>query len=114
MTSVNRHPRPAIARRGLVLPLVLITLAIAIILGLSFLTSASTATSLSSAADHRLRARMIAESGLSMTLGYIESERNWRTLRANGAWVTNQARSEERRVGKECSSACGPEEYRRK
>src|SRR5688500_6086953 len=90
MTFVNRHPRPAIARRGLVLPLVLITLAIAIILGLSFLTSASTATSLSSAADHRLRARMIAESGLSMTLGYIEGERNWRTLRANGAWVTNQ------------------------
>ena len=91
MTFVNRHPRPAIARRGLVLPLVLITLAIAIILGLSFLTSASTATSLSSAADHRLRARMIAESGLSMTLGYIDSERNWRTLRTNGAWVTNQS-----------------------
>jgi hypothetical protein len=88
----HRHPaRPAVARRGLVLPLVLIAMAIAIILGMCFLTSASTATSLSTAADQRLHARMIAESGLSIALGYIESDRDWRTTRSNGVWVTSQA-----------------------
>lgn len=79
-------------RRGLILPLVLVALAVALILGMCFLTSASTSTTLSSAVDHRLRARMIAESGLATALAYVEREHNnWRTDRAEGVWVTSQA-----------------------
>src|SRR5688572_32352374 len=93
MAVVVRYPARSYgpARRGLVLPLVLMALAVAIILGMCFLTSASTSTTLASAADQRLRARMIAESGLAMTLTYIETDYNWRTDRANGEWITNQA-----------------------
>lgn len=74
-------------RRGLILPLVLMALAVSVILGMCFLTSASTATQLSAAVDHRLRARMIAEAGLAITLTYIETDHNWRTERENGPWL---------------------------
>ncbi|HEV2294621.1 MAG TPA: hypothetical protein VGR35_12265 [Tepidisphaeraceae bacterium] len=84
-------PAPTAPRRGLVLPLVLLAMSIAVILGMCFLTSASTATTLSTAADHRLRARMIAESGLATALAYIEAEPTWRAQRGNGVWVTSQA-----------------------
>ena len=90
MTLGRRQPLRPAPRRGLVLPLVLIALAVAIILGMCFLTSASTSTALSTAADQRLHARMIAESGLSMALSEIETNRDWRTQRTNGTWVTNQ------------------------
>ena len=54
----------------MILPLVLLVLAIAVILGMCFLTSASTATQLSSGVDHRLRARTIAEAEGLLTDGY--------------------------------------------
>src|SRR4051812_25740245 len=72
------------------MPLVLIALAVAVILGSCFLTSASTATGLSAAADYRLRARMIAETGLSVGLSYIDKDVNWRTNRPNGVWINAQ------------------------
>jgi hypothetical protein len=73
------------------MPLVLLALAVALILGSCFLTSASTSTGLGKAANDRLRARMIAETGLSVALSYVEKDVNWRSNRANGVWIPSQS-----------------------
>jgi hypothetical protein len=73
------------------MPLVLLALAVAIILGSCFLTSASTATGVAKASTDRLRARMIAETGLSVALASLEKDVNWRSNHPNGVWTADQS-----------------------
>src|SRR5688500_4924996 len=77
-------PRP---RRGIALALVLIALAVCIVLGAIFLTTAGTTSQIAHASDHRLRARLIAESGLAVARAYVDDDPNWRASRPNGVWI---------------------------
>ncbi len=78
-------------RGGIALPLVLIAIAVCTILGTILLLTAGTTSQIASATDHRLRARMIAESGLVIARAYLDDDPNWRSVRPNGVWINNQA-----------------------
>ena len=82
---------PLRRRRGVALALVLLALAVCIVLGAVFLTTSGTTSQIAHAGDHRLRARMIAESGLAIARAYIDDDPGWRTSRPNGVWINNQA-----------------------
>src|SRR5688500_1916522 len=77
-------------RRGLALALVLLVVGVAVVLGLVFLSAGATAAPVSRMVDERLKARMIAESGLDMTLAHLRRGTGWRAARTDGQWVTRQ------------------------
>src|SRR5688572_7826627 len=87
--TIPPHRRPR-RRRGLIMPLVLIAMGISMILGLAFLSGATTASVTASAAAVWLNARMIAESGIAVALAQMDAEPAWRILRPNGTWVAAQ------------------------
>jgi hypothetical protein len=73
------------------LALVLCALALAVVIGLAFLTTASTSTPLAKTADERLQARLAAESGMAIAMSYLEHDPDWRANRPNGLWCAGQA-----------------------
>ena len=80
----------AAGARGMALPLVLIAVAAAVLIGLTFLRSASTATRPAQQAAHESRARAIAESGLEQALAYMEANPDWREEVSSSDWITQQ------------------------
>ena len=71
--------------------LVLMSVAMAVILSLSFLNAQVTATGMSENVARRAQAKALAESGMDMALAYIETTSNWRTQMSEGTWVSSHA-----------------------
>lgn len=83
-------PRLRRGNRGVALVLVMTSVAMALILGIAFLTTSSTTSAVVSTAEDFYRARQIAESGLDMMVHYVNKNTAWRNDRTPGIWVTNQ------------------------
>jgi Tfp pilus assembly protein PilX len=79
------------ARRGFALYLVLVTLAVCVLVGTTFLAASGTAAVTGQQNADRLRARMIAEAGLNAAIRYVQTSSTWRTAQTNGQWISNQA-----------------------
>jgi|GEM_PF-4927156 len=75
-------------RRGSAMLLVLVAVAIATVVGVTFVSTASMTTQVVEVIDDHTQARQIAESGLRLGIAYLEQEPNWQALRTNGTWVT--------------------------
>jgi Tfp pilus assembly protein PilX len=87
-----RKPLPqARGRRGVALLLLLFALVVGVVLSMGFLQSQATTIGISDNLQKQVRARMIAESGLSVAVANLKANTSWRTDYANGAWVTNQS-----------------------
>ena len=71
--------------------LVMITVAIAMVLGLSFLNGQAIATGLAQNVVGRASARGIAESGLNIAIAYVRNSADWRTAQSNGTWLADHA-----------------------
>ena len=71
--------------------LVMIAVAMAFILSLSFLSAQSTTMGITENMDHHVRSRAIAESGLQLAIVEVQQNSDWRTDFANGTWVTNHS-----------------------
>lgn len=71
--------------------LVLMSVAMAVILSLSFLNAQVTATGMSENVARRAQADALAESGLALALAYIETTSNWRTQMSEGVWVSSHS-----------------------
>ena len=71
--------------------LVLIAIAFATILGMSFLAAQSTTTQVGQNVQHHGRARHIAESGLVMAIEQVRQDSDWRSNFSDGVWASNQA-----------------------
>ncbi|MBL4701348.1 MAG: hypothetical protein JKX85_08820 [Phycisphaeraceae bacterium] len=84
--SVTRQTQP----RGIAMVLVLIALAMATVLGLSFLNTQSTTTGIAQNVTSQSRARGIAESAMSLTANFLRTESNWRG-KGEGTWIVKQA-----------------------
>ena len=92
-TATSSHSAPAFRRvwtRGMALAFVMLAVAVCVVLGTLFVLTASTSAQITQASDERLRARMIAESGLDIARAYVDDNPSWRTSRANGVWVSSQ------------------------
>lgn len=74
-------------RRGSAMVLVLVAMAMAFVLGLTFLSRAGSVTTAAQTLSHHAQARQIAESGLAMSVSYLEQEWDWRRHRSTGAWI---------------------------
>ncbi len=77
--------------RGIAMVLVLITLAMATVLGLTFLNTQSTTSSISENVSRQASARGIAESAMNITIDHIRNNADWRTTYTDGIWVSNQS-----------------------
>lgn len=91
----TRAPRRRVASsaarsRGVALLLVVISLAVATVLALTFLASQSTTIGITRNLDRHARARQIAESGLALAMHEVRSNESWRDDHAHGTWVANQ------------------------
>ncbi|GJM24534.1 MAG: hypothetical protein DHS20C16_09490 [Phycisphaerae bacterium] len=80
--------RPAIA-----LISVLVVTALIATLAATFIASTGTTSAISRNMEDHAKASQIAESGIRMTLAYIRAEENWRTVKSEGAWVTDASLS---------------------
>lgn len=76
-------------RRGAALLLVLIAVAMATILALSFLASQGPTAVVASNIDRKAKARAIAESALKMAIDYVNEDADWRTDKTSGTWMTD-------------------------
>ncbi len=85
---MHRHPTRHRAN-GMAMPLVLMAVAMAVILSISFLNAQTTATGMAQNVARSAQARAIAESGIKMALAYINTNETWRTDMTHGAWVTD-------------------------
>lgn len=77
--------------RGAALLLVLIAVAIATILALSFLASQTPTAVVASNIDRKAKARQIAESALKMAIDYVSENPTWRTDKTSGQWMDDAA-----------------------
>jgi hypothetical protein len=92
--STYNHSVSSPRHRGVAMVLVLIALAMATVIGLSFLNTQSTTTGIAQNATKQTHARGIAESALEMTIDYIRTNSDWRNQKADGVWVAvNDANS---------------------
>lgn len=93
MTRVLTYDRPIRSshHRGVAMVLVLIALAMATVIGLSFLNSQSTTTGIAQNVGKQTHARGIAESALEMTIDHLRSNANWRNDKANGVWIGEES-----------------------
>ncbi len=83
----NAHDISNVRRRaGSVMILVMLAVAMATVLGLTFLASSTTVTDISQTLIHHAKARQIAESGLANAIKYIQVTPNWRDTRQAGLW----------------------------
>jgi len=75
-------------RRGVAMILVMAALTTALILSSTYLATQSVSVQVSRNVGARAKARMIAESGLSMGLAYVRDYDDWRTDQGEGLWVS--------------------------
>ncbi|MEM6552779.1 MAG: LamG domain-containing protein [Planctomycetota bacterium] len=87
----TRRPNPH--QRGTIYILVLVTLATGSILASGFLVAQRTATAVAANFPAHTSARGVAESGLALTLNYLQTSETWRDDQTPGVWITNQALS---------------------
>lgn len=75
---------------GIALMLVVIALAVASVLSVTFMRGQIVSTAIVQNMSHELEARAIAQSGLAMTISEVRANPSWRTDFPNGTWVTSQ------------------------
>jgi hypothetical protein len=85
--SKNRCP---VRSRGVALLLVMIALAIASTLALTFVSAQSTTLGIARNLDRHAQARQVAEAGLEIAIREVRGNAAWRSERPYGAWVTDQ------------------------
>src|ERR1043165_7397069 len=73
--------------RGAIMILALLAVAIAFVLGMTFVASTTPTLNAAGTLVHHAQARQIAESGLGVTIAYVERTPNWRAARVPGVWV---------------------------
>lgn len=78
-------------QRGVALVLVVLAVAVAFILSLSFMNAQATNAGIARNVTNQINARQIAESALQLAIGEIERNPSYRSAHPNGAWATNQA-----------------------
>jgi len=76
--------------QGFALVLVLVAVSVAVILSCTYLALQSISAQLSVNLEDRVRARMIAESGLEMAIADVRADDNWRAKKTHGLWVDKQ------------------------
>lgn len=69
--------------------MVLLAVAMATILALSFLASQGPTAVVASNIDRKAKARAIAESALKMAIDYVNEDADWRTDKSSGVWITD-------------------------
>lgn len=67
--------------------LALLTVAIAFVVGLTFMASSTTAVGTASVMSGHAQSRQIAESGLGVAISYLERTPEWRTSQPQGEWI---------------------------
>jgi len=75
---------------GAAMLLVVIAMAVASILALSFLRGSGPTMAVASNHDRHSKARAVAESGLEFAIEYVENNDNWRTAQSHGLWIADQ------------------------
>ncbi|MEM6552780.1 MAG: LamG domain-containing protein [Planctomycetota bacterium] len=80
-------------RRGAAYLLVMIAMAVGTTLAGGFLVAQRTATAVAANFPAHTSARGVAESGMALTLNYLQTSETWRTDKSPGAWVTNESLS---------------------
>lgn len=75
--------------RGVAMLLVLIAVAMATVLSMSFLSSQTTSLGVSQNIQGHAQARSVAESALVVAINYVQSDADWRTDKSEGQWVTS-------------------------
>jgi hypothetical protein len=88
MPASNRQCRSRV-RRGAVLLLATLTIAFAMVAGLTFLAGSSVALGLATIVEEHAQARQSAESAISATLEYMRLTPDWRDKHASGRWTDN-------------------------
>ncbi|MCC6581214.1 MAG: LamG domain-containing protein [Phycisphaeraceae bacterium] len=78
-------------RRGIALLLVLLSIALTVILSVTFLVGQSTSAGISVNVTRHARARVIAESAMASIVAQIQANNDWRDTHVNGVWLTNQS-----------------------
>lgn len=78
-------------QRGAVLLLVLLAVAIAMVGGLTFLVSSTTASGIAVSVDEHAQSRQIAESGIDLALRYMSTSETWMIDQPNGTWVNAES-----------------------
>ncbi len=69
--------------------LVLIAVAMATILSMSFLSSQATSLGVAKNVQGHAQARSVAESALVVAINYVQTDTSWRTDKTEGQWVSN-------------------------
>lgn len=75
-------------KRGSALVLVMVAVALATVIGVTFLNTARMSTQVTRIIDDHAQARQIADSGLHLAVSYLERTPNWRESMDNGVWVS--------------------------
>jgi concanavalin A-like lectin/glucanase superfamily protein len=75
--------------RGITMLLVLIAVAIATILSMSFLASQATTHGISQNIQGHAQARSVAESALVVAINYVQTDADFRTDKTHGQWVSD-------------------------
>ena len=83
----GRRAVPARREHGGAMILVMTALAVAFILGTTFLATSTTTTGVARAMDEHARARQVAESGLHIVQHYLGQTPDWRQRRTPGTWL---------------------------
>ncbi len=78
-------------QRGFAMLLVMFVVMMAFIVGLTFLYTSSTTTSIAQTMNQHAQARQISESGALMMVRYMEQTLDWRTARDSGVWLNETA-----------------------
>ncbi len=81
------HRVKGLGERGAILLLVLLAVAIALVGGLTFLVSSTTASGIAASVDEHAQSRQIAESGIDLALRYMSTSETWTIDQPNGMWV---------------------------
>ncbi len=71
--------------------LAMVGVAIALVLGMSFLNAQATGSEMSQTVVNASRSRGTAESGIAMAIAYINQDADWRTNQSSGVWVGSHA-----------------------
>lgn len=79
----------SVRERGVAMLVVLIAVAIATILSMSFLSSQATSLGVSQNVQGHAQARSVAESALVAAINYVQTDADWRTDKADGQWVAS-------------------------
>ncbi len=80
-------PLPRAQRRGVAMMMALFAVAVAAVVGWSFLSSQSTSIEIGRALKSRAKARATAEAALRMAIAEVRGNESWRTQYRHGAWT---------------------------